>query len=69
MVTSRSILIECATETCTNALVIPWDSAWPKAWTCPLCEDRVLEQQVIAMSEERPNAPGLDRPIRKFADF
>ena len=68
-ITSRSILIECATETCTNALVIPWDAKWPQRWVCPLCEDVLLEQQVEAMSVSRPDWPGLGRPIKKIADF
>ena len=66
--TRNTILIECATDTCQNALALAYDSAWPKGWLCPACEDHLHEQHMEAMSQ-RENAPGLDRPIKRFADF
>ena len=46
----QTLVMPCDHPECPNTLTLGADEPQPKAWLCPVCEDRVLEQQIESLS-------------------
>ena len=43
---SRNLRICCVTATCSSFMIVHTDTLLDKHWTCPVCSDHILEQQI-----------------------